>query len=78
MRAYDKATFNPIEENLLKYVPKKLWPYVVWLTREPGEYARYIYFAIFEKDGKEYSIETADSVSELTWNCRQLYEEMEV
>lgn len=65
-----------IEKNLLKYVPKRMHEYVTWLTREPGEYARYLYFAIFEKDGQEYCIETADSVSELTWNCRQVAKEM--
>lgn len=67
-----------VEKNLLRYVPKNLRRYCTWLTREQGEYARYVYFGVFEKDGIEYPMENADSVAEITWNCKEVAKEMGV
>lgn len=61
-----------IEKRLLKYIPKKLIPYVVWLDREHVQGNTYVYFLTVEKNGTEESAEPADSVSELTWNAKQL------
>ena len=57
-----------VEQRLLKYIPKDLRQYVVWLDFEPSTHT---YFLIFEKNGYEYSAENADSVKELTWNAKQ-------
>ena len=62
-----------IEKRLLKYIPKKMQPYVVWLDYEPSSH---VYFLTFEKDGIEYNVEQADTVTELTWNARQYKEEL--
>ena len=65
-RSLTEGTY--IEKRLLKYIPKKLQPYVVWLDYEPSSH---VYFLTFEKDGVEYSPDPADDVSELAWNARQ-------
>ena len=68
-----------VDKKLLKYIPAKLRPYCVWLDVEKDYYdkRKRTYYAIFEKDGKEYSSEYVDSINELIWNCRQVLEEME-
>lgn len=65
-RSLTEGTY--IEKRLMKYIPKRLQPYVVWLDYEPSSH---VYFLTFEKDGVEYSPDPADDVSELTWNARQ-------
>ncbi len=62
-----------VEERLLKYIPKKMRNYVVWLDYEKSSH---VYFLTFEKDGKEVSAEPADSVSELNWNAKQCKAEL--
>lgn len=62
-----------IEARLMKYIPAKLRPYVTWLDYEPSSHA---YFLTCEKDGEEVSAETADTVSELVWNAKQLMKYM--
>jgi hypothetical protein len=62
-----------IEKRLLKYIPKKMQPYVVWLDFEKSSH---VYFLTFEKDGVEVSAEPADTVSELTWNAKQCRKEL--
>ena len=62
-----------VESRLLKYIPKKMRQYVVWLDFEKSSH---VYFLTFEKDGIEYSAEPADTVSELTWNANQLKQEL--
>ena len=70
---------NYVNEKLLKYIPAKLRPYCVWLDVEKDYYdkRKRTYYAIFEKDGKEYNSEYVDSISELIWNCKQVLKEME-
>lgn len=66
-----------IDKRYTKYIPKKMLPYLIWLDRQDNECDRtHCYFVIFKKDGIEYSAETADTVSEITWNCKQLMNEM--
>lgn len=62
-----------IDERLMKYIPKKMQKYVVWL-----EFVRcsHVYFLTFEKDGVEVSAEPSDTVSELRWNAGQCREEL--
>lgn len=68
---------NIIDKRYTKYIPKKMLPYLTWLDRQDNECDHsHCYFIVFEKDGKEYTPETADTVSEITWNCKQLLEEM--
>ena len=62
-----------IEERLMKYIPKELRQYVVWLDFEKSSH---VYFLTFEKDGKEVSAEPSDSVSELNWNAKQCKAEL--
>ena len=62
-----------IEERLLKYIPKKMRNYVVWLDYEKSSH---VYFLTFEKDGVEVSAEPSDTVSELNWNAKQCAEEL--
>ena len=57
-----------IEKRLMKYIPKKMQPYVIWLDFEPSSH---VYFLTFEKNGVEISPDPADTVAELTWNARQ-------
>ena len=57
-----------IEQRLMKYIPKRLQPYVVWLDYEPSSH---VYFLTFEVDGVEVHAEPSDTVSELNWNARQ-------
>ena len=64
---------NKVDKRLLKYIPKKMQPYVVWLDYEKSSH---VYFLTFEKDGREVSAEPSDSVSELTWNARQCRDEL--
>lgn len=66
-------TRTHIEERLMKYIPKKMRQYVVWLDFERSSH---VYFLTFEKDGIEVSAEPSDSVSELTWNAKQCAKEM--
>ena len=68
-----------IDERYVKYIPKKILPFLVWLDRQDNECdGSHCYFAVFNKDGVEYNMETADTVAEITWNCKQLFEEMGV
>lgn len=62
-----------IEERLMKYIPKKMQQYVVWLDYERSSH---VYFLTFAKDGKEVSAEPSNTVSELTWNAKQCREEL--
>lgn len=64
-----------IEKRLLKYIPKHLRQYVVWLDFEPSSH---VYFLTVEKDGIEESAEPADTVSELKWNAKQLAKRIEI
>lgn len=66
------ANCNVVEQRLMKYIPKAVRPYVVWLDSERTGNHQYIYWLTLEKDGKEYSAEPADSVSELNWNAKQM------
>ena len=77
--ARGENNMNCVDKKLLKYVPAKLRQYCVWLDKETDYYdkRKNTYYAIFEKDNKEYSSDYVDSVSELTWNCKQILEEME-
>lgn len=67
-------TSQYIEKRLLKYIPKEIRRYVVWLDFEPSSHT---YFLTFEKDGKEVSAENSDTVSELNWNAKQCMAELE-
>lgn len=68
---------NQIDKRYVKYIPKRLQPYLAWLDRQDNSCDNsHCYFAVFEKDGREYPAETADTVQELTWNCKQLFKEM--
>ena len=62
-----------IEKRLLKYIPKKMQPYVIWLDYEKSSH---VYFLTFEKDEIEYNVEPADTVAELTYNARQYKKEL--
>lgn len=62
-----------IEQRLMKYIPKKMQKYVVWLDFEKSSH---VYFLTFEKDGIEINAESSDTVSELTWNANQCKEEL--
>lgn len=62
-----------VEKRLMKYIPKKMQPYVVWLDFEKSSH---VYFLTFEKDGIEVSAEQSDTVSELNWNARQCRQEL--
>ena len=62
-----------IEQRLMKYIPKKMQNYVVWLDFEKSSH---VYFLTFEKDGIEINAEHSDTVSELTWNANQCKEEL--
>lgn len=55
-----------IDERLLKYIPKKMQKYLVWLEKSCG-----VYFVTFEINGVEDS-ETCDTVDEIRWNCQQV------
>ena len=66
-------SYNYIDERLLRYIPKKMRPFVTWLDFEKSSH---VYFLTFEKDGKEVSAEPSDTVLELTWNARQCGEEL--
>ena len=61
-----------IEKRLLKYIPKKLIPYVVWLDSYGVGGGCFVYNLTVEIDGVEESAEPADTVAELTWNAKQL------
>ena len=63
---------NRIEERLMKYIPKQIRQYVVWLDSEKQYGKQFTYFLTFEKDGKEFSAEPSDSVSELAWNAKNM------
>lgn len=66
-----------IDTRYTRYVPKKMLPFLVWLDRQDNECdSTHCYFAVFEKDNIQYSMETADTVSDITWNCKQMFEEM--
>jgi hypothetical protein len=58
-----------VEKRLLKYIPAKLRPYVTWLEFVE---CSHVYILILEKDGVEEHAEPSDTVSELTWNAKQL------
>lgn len=62
-----------IEQRLMKYIPKAMRQYVVWLDFEKSSH---VYFLTFEKDGKQVDAEPADSVSELVWNAKQCKAEL--
>ena len=64
---------NHIETRLMKYIPKRLQKYVVWLDYEKSSH---VYFLTFEKNGIEVNAEPSDSVSELNWNARQCEAEL--
>ena len=68
---------NYIDKRYLRYVPAKMRKYLVWLDRTDNECDHsHVYFIIFEKDGIEYCPEPADTVGEITWNCKQIAKEM--
>lgn len=55
-----------IEKRLLRYMPKKLIPYIVWLDHNDGwTRGKYVYWLTIEINGHEISAEPCDSVSEL-------------
>lgn len=60
-----------VEQRLMKYIPAKLRPYVVWLDFEQSSHT---YFLVFEKDGKEMEAEPSDTIAELRWNANQCKE----
>lgn len=71
----DRHSF--IDERYTRYIPKKMLPYLIWLDRQDNSCDNsHCYFATFKKDGKEYPMEVADTVGEITWNCKQVFEEM--
>ena len=68
---------SDIDKRYLRYIPKKMIPYLVWLERVDNECDHsHVYFIIFEKDGVEYHTEPADTVREITWNSQQVRDEM--
>ena len=62
-----------VEKRLLRYIPKDAVKYVSWLDHE--SYGKHnSYFLTYEDEsGREFSAETADSVSELRWNAKQAW-----
>ena len=62
-----------IEQRLMKYIPKKMQKYVVWLDFEKSSH---VYFLTFEKDGVEVNAEPSDTVAELNWNAKQCKKEL--
>lgn len=64
-----------IEHRLMKYIPKKMQQYVVWLDFEKSSH---VYFLTFEKDGIEINAEPSDTVSELVWNAKQCKKELNI
>ena len=62
-----------IEQRLMKYIPKKMQKYVVWLDFEKSSH---VYFLTFEKDGVEVNAEPSDTVDELNWNAKQCKKEL--
>ena len=66
-----------IDTRYLRYIPKKMVPYLIYLDRCDNSCdGSHVYFVGFEKDGIEYPVEPADTVSEITWNCKQMKKEM--
>lgn len=61
-----------IEKRLLRYLPKQILPYVVWLDSEKTGRNQYVYWLVLEKDGTEINAEPCDSVSELRYAGKQL------
>lgn len=64
-----------IEQKFMKYIPKNMQKYVVWLDFEKSSH---VYFLTFKKDGVEVNAEPSDTVSELNWNARQCRKELEL
>lgn len=62
-----------IDTKYMKYIPKKMQKYVVWLDFEKSSH---VYFLTFEKDGIEVHADPSDTVSELNWNARQCKPEL--
>ena len=62
-----------IEQKFMRYIPKSMQKYVVWLDFEKSSH---VYFLTFEKDGVEVNAEPSDTVSELNWNARQCKKEL--
>lgn len=68
---------NYINQRYVRYIPKKMREYLVWLDRIDNECdGSHVYFITFEKDGVEYHTEPCDTVSEITWNSRETGIEM--
>ena len=59
-----------IEKRLLKYIPKEAVPYVSWLDHESYGRTNAYFLTYRDEEGREFSAETADSVSELRWNAK--------
>lgn len=66
-------TIVTIEKRLLKYLPKESIPYVSWLDHESYGRTNAYFLTFRDEDGREFSAETADSVSELRWNAKQAW-----
>ena len=62
-----------VEQRLMKYIPKSMQKYVVWLDFEKSSH---VYFLTFEKDGVEVNAEPSDTVDELNWNAKQCKKEL--
>lgn len=57
-----------IEKRLLRYMPKKLIPYIAWLDHDAGyRPGTYVYFVTIHINGKYISPDPCDSVSELQY-----------
>lgn len=63
-----------VEKRLLKYIPKEAVPYVSWLDHESYGRTNSYFLTYQDEDGREFSAETADSVSELRWNAKQAWQ----
>jgi hypothetical protein len=62
-----------IEKRLLKYIPKAAVQYVSWLDHESYGRTNSYFLTYEDEDGREFSAETSDSVSELRWNAKQAW-----
>ena len=62
-----------IEQKFMRYIPKSMQKYVVWLDFEKSSH---VYFLTFEKDGVEVNAEPSDTVDELNWNAKQCKKEL--
>ena len=66
------------EEKVMKYLPKKYHKYVVWAEKCHNSCDNSnVYFVTIEVNGKEYSIEIADTIEEMKYNFRETIKEAE-